>query len=357
MGMQAVGAWLTDIDDTLIPSGVFPEDGFVHWLGEFLRTLRSRQVLWVPASGVTLDRLGPRLLFRLPPDVLPGVRYYGGDGSLKYRYDSRSHRWREEQGFSRLLSDAQALAIIGQSEWPACLGRATVRGPDAGSADHRLDHARQMLARAGLPERRGILDELKDALRAEGYDPQASVCYFRGGSVSWLMLGDTSAEPYREPRAAATRARLLDLARGLLAERRGLRAVGDTGVCLPFPGARGIKFVLEGIDKERAVRDLMAREGLAAQRLLYAGNEIFAGGNDDRLRRIEGITLLSLGEKTDAGPGVVDGCLAEDRQAVREVEANRRWMDYTRRALESGTSWPELLEDILRAGAALLKVQ
>ena len=75
--------------------------------------------------------------------------------------------------------------------------------------------------------------------------------YFRGGSVSWMMLGDISAEPYRTEKAEKVRKELISLSEEILSEYNGLESLGDTAIHIPFHGARGIKFVLKGNDKER----------------------------------------------------------------------------------------------------------
>ncbi|MGD8677706.1 MAG: hypothetical protein PVG16_01765, partial [Chromatiales bacterium] len=75
------GAWLTDVDDTLLKSGHRPDD---HWIGElaqFVRTLRKHGILWAPVSGVAISKMGPRMLYRLPEELLDNVFYFGGEGS------------------------------------------------------------------------------------------------------------------------------------------------------------------------------------------------------------------------------------------------------------------------------------
>ena len=40
-----------------------------------------------------MDKLGPRILHRLPGDALTNIVYYGGDGSQKYIYDPSCKTW------------------------------------------------------------------------------------------------------------------------------------------------------------------------------------------------------------------------------------------------------------------------
>ena len=78
---------------------------------------------------------------------------------------------------------------------------------------------------------------------------------------------------------------------------------------------------------------LLVIENINLDSLLFVGNELFAGGNDDPVRRVEGITILSVGEKED--PGVIDGGI--------QVEANQYWMSELTASLDEGESWPDIL--------------
>ncbi len=323
-GQEFIGAWMTDIDDTIIPSGLSPTPEWIDWLAGGIERLRHHRILWVPMSGVALVKLGPRILYHLPKRVLSGVLYYGGDGSQKYYFDPEKDRWSEDSGFSRLFTEAQALAVLGRDEFLQSF-----------SSEAYEQVLANLKARQAFP-REGVIGEMKQLLLKEGYDPGRSETYFRGGSVSWMMLGDISAEPYREEKALATRTMLIRYAEERLRELDYLKNLGETGIHVPFPGARGIKFVLRGNDKERGTRDLIMNEYIPPRNILFSGNELFQGGNDNMIRNIHGVTLLSVGEKTDPGEFVVtDGT---------GVEAYRRWMDRICTDLDKGVSWPDLIE-------------
>lgn len=45
---EKIGAWVTDIDDTLIESGVTPSDIWIEWLSEKIRILRDSGILLCP---------------------------------------------------------------------------------------------------------------------------------------------------------------------------------------------------------------------------------------------------------------------------------------------------------------------
>ena len=72
-GKVCTGAWMTDIDDTLIESGLMPDDKWIQWLSEKISIFKRHNIAWIPMSGVAIDKLGPRILYRLPHDLLSHV--------------------------------------------------------------------------------------------------------------------------------------------------------------------------------------------------------------------------------------------------------------------------------------------
>ncbi|TXT50774.1 MAG: hypothetical protein FD137_229 [Spirochaetes bacterium] len=207
----------------------------------------------------------------------------------------------------------------------------------------RYENAAVELRSKGFIYEEGILGEMKEVLARSGYDPGLSETYFRGGSVSWMMLGDVSAEPYKTEKAQMVRKTLFAYAEKRLAELDYLRGFGSAGVHTPFHGARGVKFVIMGNDKERGTLDLVRGEGLNPERILFTGNELYHGGNDNMIRNIPGVTLLSVGEKTDPGEYVVSGGCG--------TEATRNWIEKICRCLDRGEDWEAILRDI-RTGNA-----
>ena len=111
------GAWMTDIDDTLVLSGEMPDQSRLDAISNFTKILKKHEILWIPMSGVAMVKLGPRILFRLPKNDFSHIFYYGGDGSLKYFFDEESKEWKEDNNFSRLFSDAQSLIVLGEKEF------------------------------------------------------------------------------------------------------------------------------------------------------------------------------------------------------------------------------------------------
>lgn len=343
-----VGAWMTDIDDTIILSGEMPDENWIRWISEKIERLNRHNILWIPMSGVAIVKLGPRILYRLPERVLDSVLYYGGDGSQKYYFDTEKKEWAEDHEYKRVFSDAQTLAVIGKDEFIKAVTAKEKTG--AASAEERYEKAKTELKAGGFDSDDGILCVMKKMLADNGYDPALSETYFRGGSVSWMMLGDISAEPYRTKKAVEVRKRLIGYAEKKLQEEGYLKRFGKEGINIPFHGARGIKFVMMGNDKERGTRDLIEKECIPAENIIFAGNELFAGGNDNMIRNIERVTLLSVGEKTDPGKYVIDNTHGG-------IEANNLWMDAICDRLDSGDGWAEILEEVRENGLRWLETK
>lgn len=327
------GAWVTDIDDTLLESGADPTREWIDAQAAFIRKLQALNIVWVPMSGVAIEKAGPRLIYRLAQDVCSHVIYYGGDGSAKLSYDLKSDQWLEDRAFLRYFSDAQALAIIGEKALAQALAARLACPPAHERVQRRLQEAREALAAYPIEGQNGIIAALEARLAAEGFPPDAAVTYFRGGSVSWMMLGDIAAAPYRTEKAQRVRRDLIAMAQARLKALNHLAQVGPAGVHVPFPGSRGIKFVLMGNDKERAMRDLLATENIHPFNVLFVGNELHTGGNDACVQRVKGVTCISIGERT--GPPAIDGGSGP--------QANKLWQRFVMQAISRGLSWEAII--------------
>ncbi|MBN2467815.1 MAG: hypothetical protein JXD19_06650, partial [Deltaproteobacteria bacterium] len=345
------GAWCTDIDDTVIWSGQMPTKGQVAVINNFIRALAQKNVAWIPMSGVAFEKMKPRILDKILPELKKYVIYYGGDGSTKYVYDEEEGVWENDGDFERLLSPAQAIAIMGAETFRDQLSRHLAierQMPSTSSSivrevQQNIYAAQIILGKNRLDSTRGIIDDLKDVLRSHGFDPEKSQVYYRGGSVSWMMLGDIDADSYAQLKARTVRDELLALVDAKLerAEYLSRLSPSKTKVIKPFPGARGIKFVLEGNDKERSMRDIIQTYRLLPEEIIFVGNELIDGGNDFVVTRIKGIKLLSLGKKTEAG--IPFGGFG--------VDANQEWYKMLSAMLsdlplEGGEMWVRILDRI-----------
>jgi hypothetical protein len=304
-------------------------------------------------SGVALIKLGDRLLYRLSDEILGGTIAYLGDGSNKHQFDPIGSTWVSDPGYIREFSDAQAVAIVGSERYYNDLVEASGDHSDLVQLKIRVDHAVKEVEkhnrRSGpdivpIGPHKGLIGELEDLLdesgiqekmRSAGHGIKEPETYFRGGSVSWMMLGDVSADPYHEDSSLILRkGKLIPHAENRLKEHNDLKDLGSSGVHVPFPGARGIKFVLVGNDKERGARDLITSYDIPSENILFIGNELFEGGNDNMLRNIEGINLLSVGTKED--PGAINWGTG--------VDANWSLMERIIDDLERGFGFGELIE-------------
>lgn len=333
------GAWLTDVDDTLIGSGVHPDDNWIKQVTEFVRALKAANVAWVPVSGVSIIKMGPRLLYRLPDDVLSHVYYYGGEGSSRSYYEEDSGQWENDISFQQDFSDAQALVVIGKDRFLRYLHEAAeVNKLDINSFKKRVQQAERQLLEHGNAEP-AIIDQMQKKMQELGFDPEQSETYFRGGAVSWMMFGDKSADYYQGPEETAARNEIAAYARQLLTAATYYRDLGDseadnTGVGMPYPhAARGIKIVLEGNNKGRAVKDMIAHHGVDPQNILFTGNELYEGGNDNTVRDVIGLNIVSVGKKVD--PGVIN--------AGDDIIANQNIMQLIQSRLEHGVKWVDIM--------------
>jgi len=337
-GTSVIGAWLTDVDDTLLKSGHRPDDEWIGQLAEFVSTLRKHGILWAPVSGVAISKMGPRMLYRLPKELLDNVFYFGGEGSTRSHYDAASDSWIDDPVFKRHFSDAQALAVIGEEELRAWFAHHYhIDNLHDERIQGHITQAQAVLEDKGFAGMPCLVDQMKATVEEQGFDSGRSETYFRGGALSWMMFGDISVEHYRGEHETEVRMTISHFIRDRLEELDHLRALGENGIGMPYMHAtRGIKLVLMGNDKGRAAEELHHVLGIPADHILFVGNELFDGGNDDTVRRVEDVVLLSVGEKED--PGVIDGGV--------QVGANRHWMEWAVAQLEAGSAWPEILKQL-----------
>ncbi|HHJ35870.1 MAG TPA: hypothetical protein ENJ87_08895 [Gammaproteobacteria bacterium] len=332
------GAWLTDIDDTLIRSGIYPDDEWIDKLTDFIRCLKAHDIVWVPVSGVALNKMGSRLLFRLPQDVLSHVIYYGGEGGIKSYYVSGLEKWHSPESFQRNFSDAQALVLLGAERYMDALKAQYERDSDEEKEiNQRITTAQRIIHSSRYRDLPCLVDQMESRLKHAGFDPERAETYYRGGALSWMMLGDISVQYYRGKGETRVRNLINDFIREKLSGYDHLRDLGDYGIHMPYPHAtRGIKLVLMCNDKGRAVKDLLKSQELSVDTALFVGNELYEGGNDNPVTGIDNLTVLSVGKKRDKG--VINGGAG--------VEVNQYWMDALSDKLGQGMSWADIIKDL-----------
>ena len=84
------------------------------------------------------------------------------------------------------------------------------------------------------------------------------------------------------------------------------------------------------------------------------GNELFAGGNDNMIRNIADVTLLSVSEGEDPGENVVAGHFMEGNKLVSEVSANLQWMNWAGYRMEQGYPWDAVIHTMRLHGNSVL---
>ena len=234
------------------------------------------------------------------------------------------------------MSLAQALVILGEEEFLKWFNQ-----EDLKSAQSKLEEN-------GFALDYSYVSLMKRYLECAGFSTVVSEVYFRGGSISWMIFGDIDASVYQIPKNKKIRSELIWTAKKLLTINDDLKMLGEKGLCIPFPGARGIKFVIKDNDKERSARDLLKWSGIAPEHIVYAGNELFDGGNDNMLRNIEGINLFSVGEREDLNTPVIVGYEKSESEIVRGIEANDLMMNFVTKSLQSGNSWNLVVSNMRR---------
>ncbi len=322
------GAWLTDIDDTLLASGESPDDSWMASLTSFIEKLKQHNIVWAPVSGVALAKMEPRLLHHLPENILSHVIYYGGEGSSKSVFNFKHKSWGSISDFERNFSDAQALALIGEERFIEIL-------PDHKKVQQRFHTANAILSEKNF-NGSCLIDEMQALLVSTGIETHHAKTFYRGGALSWMMLGDISVQHYKGKHETAARKAIQTFAISWLNNNDHLKQLGSEAVNMPYLHAtRGIKLVLHGNDKGRAAEDLIRSYLIPEKNILFVGNELFSGGNDNSVRRTPGINILSVGEKEDSG--VINGGI--------QTKANDYWMEwFTDKNMSVGKDWLETLK-------------
>jgi len=236
------------------------------------------------------------------------------------------------------------LVVIGEQRFSSALKTQYTIDKRADDIEQRVAVAKTTLQETRYCKMPCLVDQMEDELTQAGYESSKAETYYRGGAISWMMFGDVSVQNYKGEHETATRNAINLFIRNKLAELDYLHDIGDNGIHMPYLHAtRGIKLILMGNDKGRAADDLIENEAIAPDSLLFVGNELFDGGNDNPVRRVKGVTILSVGEKED--PGVIDGGV--------QVDANHYWMEALHGNLDEGKPWAEVLQELPEAALSV----
>lgn len=225
-----------------------------------------------------------------------------------------------EAEMAGLLGDLLAVAkvaVISGGDWPQFDKQVARRIPEGA----RLDHLFLMpTTGAKLYEHTGgawdqvyaenfsreehdrILAALRDAVKACGFDGEKTwgeQIEDRGSQITFSALGQDAP-------LDAKKAWDPDIAK----RKRLQAALGDTlaDLSVKVGGSTSIDITRQGIDKAYAIRRLSEHTGVPAEAILFMGDAIYPGGNDDPVRAA-GIDTVAVRDVRETG-NVIRGVIA-----------------------------------------------
>jgi hypothetical protein len=155
-------------------------------------------------------------------------------------------------------------------------------------------------------ERQKIAAALDQVMREKGYD-QGQVwgerIEDRGSQITFSALGQEApldAKKHWDPDFAKRKAMQVDLVRLL------------PGLSINIGGSTSIDITREGIDKAYGMRKLVEHAGITFENILFMGDAIFPGGNDDPVRAA-GIDVIKVRDPEDTSVAIraVVACLKD----------------------------------------------
>jgi len=219
-----------------------------------------------------------------------------------------------------LLSVAD-VAVISGGDWPqfekqvvsqlpatADLSRLWIM-PTTGTKLYRYDGTAWQTIYADVfdaEERKKIADALDQVMREKGYDQGQTWgerIEDRGSQITFSALGQEaplSAKKDWDPDFAKRKLMQVDLVKLL------------PGLSINMGGSTSIDITREGIDKAYGMRRLIEHAGITFENILFMGDAIFPGGNDDPVRAA-GIDVIKVRdpEDTDIAIRAVVACLKD----------------------------------------------
>jgi phosphomannomutase len=239
------------------------------------------------------------------------------DGTLA---ESKQPIGDEMAGLLKQLLDAALVAVISGGDWPQFEKQVIKRLP-AGARLERLfimpttgaklyrfedDAWHQIYAETfSMEEHDHIITALDAAVKACGFDKERTwgrQIEDRGSQITFSALGQEA------PLDAKVRWDPDTIKRRKLQEMLG-RDLLDLSV--KVGGSTSIDITRAGVDKAYAIRKLSARSGVRADAMLFLGDALYSGGNDEpvRLAGFDAIAVRDVRETMNVVRAIV-GCLA-----------------------------------------------
>jgi len=131
-------------------------------------------------------------------------------------FNTQQQQWLAEIKYQRNLTDAQSVALIGTKRLEHALQNST-------ETKERIRNAKNILSRHKFNAEYSLIDRMEAILAKAGFDTGNSKTYFRGGAISWMMLGDISVKHYQAKKEKKIREKINRYAHAWLENKNYLR--------------------------------------------------------------------------------------------------------------------------------------
>jgi len=211
------------------------------------------------------------------------------------------------------LLEVADVAVISGGDWPqfekqvvsqlpanADLSRLWIM-PTTGTKLYRFDGTAWQTVYAEVfdqDERQKIAAALNQVMRDKGYDQGQTWgerIEDRGSQITFSALGQEApleAKKDWDPDFAKRKLMKIDLAKLL------------PGLSINMGGSTSIDITREGIDKAYGMRKLVEHSGVTFENILFMGDAIFPGGNDDPVRAA-GIDCIKVRDPEDTSVAIL----------------------------------------------------
>ena len=236
------------------------------------------------------------------------------DGTLA---ESKQPIGEEMAGLLKALLDVAMVAVISGGDWPQFDKQVAGRMPEGARLDrlflmpttgtklYRFQEGAWTQIYAETFDRKEhdrIVAALDEAVTAQGLDQGQSWgerIEDRGSQITFSALGQAApldAKTAWDPDVA---------------KRTALKAALDKALpdlSVKVGGSTSIDITRKGVDKAYAITRLIEQAGVAAGDILFMGDAIYPGGNDDPVRAA-GIDSIRVRDMAETG-NVIRGCIA-----------------------------------------------